>query len=127
MPSIGTAKMRSAPGDNVPAVPRRTAVVTAMVKPGALPATPITSDSMKESEPAFSAVCMPVSVAIDHRQSDRPGPQGFCFIEERELILMIQTQLRMAVEEIVAEQRDIEIPQLGARAHRHLVGRGVLH
>jgi hypothetical protein len=31
MPSIGTAKMSSAPGESVPATPSRTAVVTAMV------------------------------------------------------------------------------------------------
>src|SRR5580704_13923959 len=124
MPSIGTAKIKSAPGDKVPAVPNSTAVVTAIVNPGALPATPITRDSMKESDPAFSSVCIPVSVAIGRRQSDGARPQRLRFVEQRELILVVEVQLRVAVEEIVAEHRDVEISQLGPGAHRYLIGRG---
>src|SRR5947207_1422460 len=110
MPSIGTAKIKSAPGESVPAVPSRTAVVTAMVQPGALPAMPITTDSKSESAPAFSSVFMR-SLSIRGCDPDRSRTQGRCLEEKRRAVLMRQIELGMAVEQIVSKQSDIEISE----------------
>ncbi len=54
MPSIGTAKMNKALTDTVPAEAKRTAAVVAIENPGALPATPMMTDSNNDMAPAFN-------------------------------------------------------------------------
>jgi hypothetical protein len=56
MPSIGTAKIRIAFGDTLPAAASSPAMATAMENPGAEPATPIMIDSKNDSELAFNSV-----------------------------------------------------------------------
>ena len=56
MPSIGTAKISSAPGDSSLRHAKEHCGVTAIVYPGALPAMPMTTDSKSDSAPACSSV-----------------------------------------------------------------------
>src|SRR4051794_17840943 len=100
--------MRSAPAERACATPNSTAVVTAMVYPGALPATPITTDSKNERAPAFSSVFMR-SVAVGGGDADRARPQRCRLEQQRIAILMGEVLLRMRIQKIFRKHRDTDI------------------